>query len=265
MPTPYTPEMDELRQEVRRGVVGELVYWPKSAGAGNVQPEASPAYTLHRPDGTQLASGTGAVAQVDAAYRIAVAVPGIDRLDEDYQARITWRVEGESIDRLEVVAFDVVLWPFGPSSVSLNDLLEERPEVGRTLERFGRLFTPTRTPQQMAAVYAHRARVELDAKIRAQVERDHQTNPKARRPHLILNRERLNRVERKIAMALIYAAECSNPEGDTESAGLLRYYRGETDAAWASLGPMKYDASQDLVVDTVEHNATRMIRMRRVQ
>lgn len=267
MVTAYVRELDELRQEVRQNVAGTISFWPKVAGTGNVTATAA-SWEIYSPSGgSALATGSGTISAVGtpSISRIDIAVPAQATLDEDYQARITWRASGESADRFTVVMFDVVLVPWGPPTVSLNDLLEERAEIGAVLERLGRRFSPVLTEQEMAAIYAVRARVALDVKIRSRIEEDAaRGSEQARRPHLILNQERLNRVERLLALAAIYQADMSNPDDEEDdSAAMFRHFTLEGDSAWASVGPLKYDRIEDLVADSVESGAGRIVRTRR--
>ncbi|MEQ8278330.1 MAG: hypothetical protein RMA76_38160 [Deltaproteobacteria bacterium] len=267
MPTPYVPELDELRWEVARNTAGVVSFFPKVPGTGNVTATTA-TYELFDPLGNSIGTGSATIAAVGtpSVSRIDVPVPALATLDEDYQARIVWRETGGSSDRTAIVLFDVVMYPLERSVLSLNDLLVLRPEIGQVLERLGLRFSPALSDEAMASEYGYQARLELDAMIRAQIEQDAARDPKNRRPNAVLNRERFMRVERNLALKIIYFADCSNPESEEdESAGLGRYYRTQADQAWASIGPLKYDADEDLVVDTVEDNVGRVVFARRVQ
>jgi hypothetical protein len=162
--------------------------------------------------------------------------------------------------------------------VTLNDLLEERPDCGEVLDRLGVLlgYTSGDTAKiGMAAVVAHRGLVELDGKLRNAVARSQNSDvpsytstltsgvPIYTRPHLILNRERLNAVERKLALKALFAADMSEPEGDDESAALYRHYAQEAETAWRGIGPLKYDAVEDLVPETEVAGLSRVVTLRR--
>lgn len=270
----YAFERDDLRQELRLSAAGTIYFWPKVPGTGNVAVTGSPTYTVHNPDGTQIESGTATATDVGGVDRIDCAVASIATLDEDYQVRISWAYSGANY--FDIVSFDVVRWPYPDYTITLNDLQEERPDVGDTLTRLGARMN-SQTSEQLASIFGYRARVELDAMVREQIEQDKTAFGKdfesagvARetysRPTLIINRERLNRVERKLALKLIYAADATNPEdGDDESAALYRFYKNEVATTWRGMGPLKYDVGEDMVPDKTIHQATRSITLRRVQ
>lgn len=274
----YQFEDDELRQELRQGVAKTVRIWPKYQGVGNVSAHAT-ANTFEVFDGAgESLQGPTAIAPVAVTVeygtisRFDVPVAAIGTLGEDLRIDLRWTYSG--VVQLTSVFFDVVLYPLGSPSVTLNDVLEERPDAGDILERMGDVLGLTNAKESMAAKFALRALVELDAKIRAHVADEFTLNASASlpvtpspftRPNLILNRERLNRVERKLTMKLLYAAEMKGPDDDSESSALYRYYKDESESAWASVGPLKYDRSEDQVVDRVVPEIGRVVHLRRVQ
>lgn len=262
----YAKELDQLRQELRQGVAGTLVFWPKIAGTGNVAASATASHNTFvvkdSSGNTVQASANATRTTVGSISRLDLSVSALSTLDEDYRAEITWRESGGSVDYFDVVFFDVVLWPWGPPSVSLNDLQEERADAEEICTRHGLKLAITAA--EMAAIYGVRARVELDRMVRDQVVTDSGLYPQSGhvsvpgvpargRPHLILNRERLNLVERKLAVRCMFEADMTDPEpgsGD-ESGALYAHYKAAAESAWRSVGPLKYDAGQSLSV-TVE-------------
>lgn len=280
----FSRENDELRRELRLSVAGTLRWWPKLDGAnvllsttgGEVSviikdPGGSTIQTIS--DATSGVTDIGSPAEY--SY-LDISASAISVLDEDYSAHITWRQRGASVDYLDVIWFDVVRWPWGQPSVSLNDMLEERPDAADILLRHGlRLgYSSATAAATMAGVYAVRARVELDAKIRDTIEADRvrasETSTgqgggdRYTRPNLVLNRERLSRVERKLAMRLLFAADMGDPEGGDESAGLFRFYDAEAERAWRSVGPLKYDGpSEDIVATETITDIARSRTLRR--
>ena len=279
---PYFVENDDLRREVQVNTSRTLYFFPKYGGE-NILTSGTPTYSIRDPSGTELYTGTCTVTVVGEVHRLDVTVPAIATLDEDYSIHYTYTalVLGTPQVR-DTVFFDVVAYPLD-SSVSLNDLLEERPDVAEVLDRMGvRLgFTAGNglgeSQRAMAGIFSRRALVELDALIRSQILKDRDEEFKdynsfqsarkyrSTRPNLILNRERLNRPLRKLAMMLVYAADMAEPESEDESAGLYRYYQAESDAAWRSIGPLKYDFSEDLVPDMDLGDIGRSVQLRRVQ
>lgn len=276
--SPFATENDALRREVRKGVQTTLSMHPKLAGE-NVQ-VASATWTLVTPTGNITHGPVSAsIVAVGDYSRLDFVIPAQSTLDEDYRLDVEWTTTSGA-SRFSTLQFDVVLHPFGDPSVSLNSLLEERPDVQDRLQRMGlRLgFSPSNAAQRMAGVFAIRARVELDAMIRDSVAQDAgRLSPQPRttqlaplnrysRPYLILNRERLDRVERKLAMRLLFAADMQGgPDSQEEASALYAHYDREVENAWRQVGPLKYDSAHDLQTDTTLADVGRSIRLQRVQ
>ncbi len=272
----YARELDSLRQEARQSVATTIVFWPKNNGL-NTAVETDGTFEVFDPAGSSIQGPTtidGTL--VDDVDRYDIPVSAIADLDEDYRVDVLWEVAGESFVHRNSVYFDVVLMPYGDPSVSLNDLLEERVDIGEVLDRHGQLLGQTAgdvAQEFAAAVYSVRARVELDAMIRSQINADagtmadpsHPTTYATgrTRPHLILNRERLNRVERKLALRAIYASDMGSEDG--EESWLWRHYDAEVQRAWAGVGPLRYDSNEDAVPDTTLDDIGRVVIQRREQ
>lgn len=223
----YEFQPDEIRQEVRRSVAGTVLFFPKITGTGAVT-ASSATFSVLDSSGVEIQASTSASI---SGTTVTCAIPAISNLGEDYQVSISWVYSGVTYSAL--VQFDVVMYPYGALQIDLSALQEERPDIGEVLDRLGDHIG--KTQEQMASIFAYRARVELDRLVRDAI-----PTGDFGRPHLILNQERLARVERKLALKLIYASEMRNPEGEDESAGMYRFYAGEADTAWRSAGPLKF-------------------------
>lgn len=274
----YARELDSLRQELRLSTAGTIIHWARVDGI-NVQVSATAGhctFEVFDPTGRSLQGPTNIdgtlVVDVD---RFDIAVSAISALDEDYYVDILWRQASSSVTRRDVVYFDVVRYPWGQPLIGLNDLLEERPDIGEILDRHGQMLgysAGDAAKTTAAGIYAAKAHVELDALIRAQVASESSTIGSIgagyplivrTRPNLILNRERLRRVESKIAMREIYAAD--NRGSEDEGSWLYRHYAEMAAAAWSSIGPLKYGATETLVPDTIVDNLGTVVRQRRAQ
>lgn len=268
----YAREHDDLRRELRKGQGGTFVYWPKVDGE-NVEATAATA-TVYDPSGSAIETPTPVI----SGNQVSIPVSAIDELDEDYRVEVGFTFD--SVDYFDVFFFDVVLFPWGQPSISLNDILEERPDAKYTLERQGRRLglTSGSEAEEMAGIYAVRARVELDSLVRDQVARDAgergngsylgsnlTSAGRYTRPYLILNRERLNRVERKLALKLMYAGEMTAPDSAEEAASLYAFYDDAANNAWRGVGPLKYDDAPDMVPDADLGDIGRVAILRRVQ
>jgi hypothetical protein len=280
----YARELDELRREVRKDVATTLKFWPKIDGANVIAEDTGSVnvFTVYDSNGAVLQASTAAtvtdIGSPDEYSYLTLSIPAISTLQEDCTVQITWYQDTIATAHFDVISFDVVLYPLGGPSVSLNDLLEERPDCGEVLDRLGVLLgytTGDAAKKGMAAVVAYRGLIELDGKIRNAVAKSQNSDvpsytstltsgtPIYTRPYLILNRERLNAVERKCALKALYAADMSEPEGDDESAALYRFYAQEAETAWRGVGPLKYDSVEDLVPDTELTGLNRCVSLRR--
>lgn len=261
----YARELDDLPWEATRAVATTFGFWPKVDGE-NVRAASSPTVQIYDPSGNLISSSTGTVADsgTPSVSRISFTVPAQTDLEEKYSAHVTWRVFGSTEDRQYIRLFDVVLYPFGGPAISLNDLLEVRPDIGYVLDRIGTnlLGFASNGREQAAAVFALQARIELETMVRTSMVAQGENL----RPALILRRERLARVERLLAVALVYESIADNPgggEADNDAPG--PFYRRQAEAAFRSLGPLEYDRTEDLVPDTTLPNLGRVTFTRRVQ
>lgn len=278
----YIQEFDELPWEARQGVATTFRFWPKIDGR-NVLASATSGhcyFTVHDPSGTSIQSQTSITpTTVGAVSRLDIAVSAISTLDESYTIRLTWRESGSSTVQFDTMVFDVVLYPFGQPWTSLNDLLDLRSSAADALDRMGQNLeyaSGDEAREYAAGLCAYNGRLRLDARIRDEIINARlgasETSAKTStgtvkgRPHLILDRRRLIRVERLEAAAHLYRSLAPDPEeGEDPMSALYRHFRDEASAAWQMVGPLRYDASEDLVPDSVVEDVGRVIYHRRVQ
>ena len=254
----YTRELMSLRQEVKPGVTGlnKIRHFPKLDGL-NVEPTTD-TYEIYNPAGTLQTSGTANSTDygdyIELNCQPSTTLTGSWAYGENYRVEWTWNLSAPTRPNFAITLFDVVKYPWHHPEISLNDLVEERPDVKEILERHGTMIgLSSAIPETMAAIYAVRARVELDALVREAIYNIPVSSTPERvgnlksyaRPNLIINRERFNRVERKLAMQLIYLADSGDPQGESESAGLYREYKELAAMAWKSVGPLEFDFNED--------------------
>lgn len=267
----HARENDELRSEIRKDVAGTISLWPKVDGL-NVAVSSS-SYVVKDPSGTVIQSGTGTDTDVDGIDRIDCAVSPISTLDEDYTCHISWVYNGTT--RLDVVQFDVVLWPFGGPEVSLNDMRELRADAEAILTRYGeRLGQSSNKAEYAAGVCAYRARVALERFLRDRIDQDARTaasehstglkNVKLWRPNAILNREVLKSAEAFLAVKHMYLVDMGAQDSGDESASHYEQWSELAAAEMRSIGPVKFDFNEDLRTDTIDETLGRSIRRRRV-
>lgn len=273
----FVREYYGLRPEFRQNTTGNVFYfYPKVGGMNPDATVGSAIYNIYSPAGVAITSGPCTQALDSGNLVFSINMPSFATLGEDYQIRIDW-VDAFSSPHRDVILFDVVLYPWQESSVSLNSLQEVRADIGEVLERLGARLSLTPPAETYAGIIAQRARVELDAMLRDQIARDAQQYATTSvladasngslyiRPRLIMNRERLDRVERLLALQLAYAADMGGPDSEDESAALFRHYKAEAEAAFRSMGPLKYDRSETLQPTAELADIGRTVHMRRVQ
>lgn len=277
----YTPELEGLRREVRRNIATTLIYWPKLDATGNITASATASdntYEVFDYGGTSIqASANIAVAAVaSVGSRFDISIPAIDTLREDYFVRMRFRQTGVATVYQETFYFDVVTEPWGPSTVSLNNLQDLIPTIGDRINR--QALAVGRTQEQHASSIAYHARVQLDEWLRSKIGEDASVAgqsintsgvvPVGRyvRPRLILNKERLHTIEVKLTLAYVFRGDMQRDvESEEQSANLFEYWLKEAETAFRGMGPLKYDWSDDQVVDVVKEDIGRVQHMRRVQ
>lgn len=277
----YHPELDRLRREVRRNTATTLTFWPKLDATGNITASATASdntFEVFDPGGVSIqASGNITVATVtDVGSRFDISIPSIDALREDYYVRMRYRQTGVATVYQETIYFDVVTEPWGPSQVSLNNLQDLVPTIGERINR--QALAVSRTREQHASQLAFQARIQLDEWLRTKVGEDASTAgesiytsgvvPLGRyiRPRLILNKERLHTIETKLTIAFVFRGDMQRDiDSEEQGANLFEYWLKDAETSFRGMGPLKYDWSDDLVVDEVKEDVGRVQHVRRVQ
>lgn len=242
----YEAELDDRRQEVRRGnATASVVFWPKVLGVGNVTISA-PTYSLIDPEGDTLSSSTATITTFATCVRVNCAVDASSlALDENYAAIITWSYGGET--RETSVRFDVVLEPWDGSDVSINNLVDEVADIGDLIEAQANQVTGdsgTRSREQQASMLAMKACTDVKQWIRSQLEAKGRFFPR-----LILNREALRGVV--VAQTIARAYRAQGGGRDSPARALAEDWTAEAKQRLAGLGELDYDEDEDRVADTV--------------
>jgi hypothetical protein len=256
----FARELDSLRPELRAGAAGTVSHWPKVDGQNVLATAAT--FKVFDEGGTELQSGAASLTAVGAVHRIDCAVSALSDLADGYRVEVTWTYA--STTYFAAILFDVVLHPWVHSeTISLNDLLEARPDVDQALDRLGVLlgYTAGEDAQNAAAaIMAERARVRLDAWLRSAA-----TESGDLRPALIIDRVALSRVERPLALAALFESNAQDPEdGDAEPDALYRHYTRRAEAEFKALR-LAYDSSEDGTPDAVVRSLGSVVRTERVQ
>lgn len=275
----YVKELDDLRQELRLSTAGTINFYPKVFGVGNVSIDAGTAtFVVYDSAGTEVQSSTAITESDQTGYDLLpMSVNAISTLGEDYRCQVTW--DYSSTTYRDEVYFDVVQWPYsfgGTGSVSLNDLIEERPDIERVIDRHALKFASA-TTEVAASIYGYRARVTADRLLRDRIRLDASQAPDAEsaqdmatvtkysRPALILNRGQFNSLERALTLQHIFEADSSDPlEGTSESDSLARFYKQRADEILRSM-VLKYDTGEDLVADRTVRDLGRSVSLTRCQ
>lgn len=274
-------DSSDLRREVRKSVASTLSAYPRIDGTGIVTP-SSAAFVVYDSAGASLQASTSATltAIEDVGSRLDMAIPAIAAYQED--ARVEYSFVYSGATYTDVVYFDVVRDPMGPSRIDLDGLKQLEPGIGERIKAQAKLLD--QGPEQRASSLAHLARVTLCEWIRAQVSADalaRASTPSTTtsgsvpidaaylRPRLLLDRARLHGVEIKIAMAYVYRADKRAGDEEDEGADAVaaqeKAWMEAARSSFATIGALKYDASDDGVPDTVIEDLGRTVKQRRVQ
>lgn len=246
----YAAELDDIRQEVRRGYASNSIrYWPKRPDVGNVAVTGTPTYSLFKPTDSDSAivSGSVTVTDVGGVDRLDITVDATDtdtyQLAEHFAAVITWTYGG--VAYVSTVRFDCVLEPVSDAfGVSLNDLVEEVSDMaGRVLAQAD-VIDDGRTAEAHATIVALKAWQDVRRWVKSHLEARGSIIPR-----LIVDREALRWVVVAQAVARVYRAEGGGL--DSESRALAADWSDEAQARFAGLGPLKYDDTEDRTPDDV--------------
>ena len=237
----YAAELDDRRQEVRRGNANDVVrLWPKAPGIGNVL-VTSPTAVLYRPNGSSLGAATVTATTVSSVTRLDVAVDASAlELDEGYAAVVTYTYDNTT--QIRTVRFDVVREPWDGSDVSLNDLVDEVADIGTLIEAQALAKSATRTVEQEASLLAMKATQDVKGWLRSELAAKGRIYPR-----LILQREELRNVVSAQAVARAYRAQGGSTDSATRQ--LATDWQTEAQSRLRALGELDYDADDDGVAD----------------
>lgn len=236
----YQQELDDVRQEVRRGASGIVRYWPKVDGE-NVAVTGTPTYVWYDPDGDTLGSGNTTPTTVGAFTRCAITIDASGETDvrEGHRVAISFVYSGSTY--VESLSFDVVVEPMGSVNVSMNDLTSEQADAEAILLRQALQQESGRTAVQQAAVLATRAWGDVRAWLKKKVEQQGSSWPL-----YILNREELRMVIVARALYRMHVAQgLSNPEARDHA----EWWRAEADRRFAGLPALQFSTDTDALAD----------------
>jgi len=272
----FLAELDDARPEVRKDVAGTIAFYPKLDASGNVLASATSGH-VHRTVYDNAGNVHAAQANVtpttivdaDGNYsRIDLAIPAFDLLREDCYAVLVWRESGGSADRVETIYFDVVLQPWGRSTISLNDLQTHVSDIGDRITRQAARLSITKF--ELASLYGARAHNELYHRLRAQVSEDAGAalgdSDRITRPRLILDKRALHRVEGLIATSMVFESDMTSADPSlSDAAALYQHWAQRAHDAFRGLGPLRYDSSEDRAADITKPSFGRVVRLTRAQ
>ena len=271
-------ERDDLRHEARQGLASTLVFWPKVDGIGNVLVSATAGQnraTFYDSRGNLISGPTNiSGTTVSGVSRFDISVPAIADLQEGAYVVVTYTPDGtqhpgEAIERVHTIPFDVVLQPWGQSTVSLNDLQDRFPTIVGWLTRMAQVLDASSPPTAavLASRFAHKAHAELYVWIRNKMRIEQSARGIAGylRPRLIVDRLRLHPLEVELALSLIFEANVSTAAEGRDAAELADRFRKAATTRFAVIGDLEYDATEDRLPDTKLETLSRTVPARRVQ
>lgn len=236
----YQQELDDTRQEVRRGASGVVYYWPKVDGA-NVAVTGTPTYVWYDPDEESKASGNVTTTSVGGFTRCAVTVDasGEDDVRENHRLAISFVYNSQTY--VDSVGFDVVVEPMGTVGVSLNDLASEQADAAAILARQAAQQESGRTAAQQAAVLASRAWGDVRAWLKRKVEQQGSSWPL-----YIRNREELRSV---IVARALYRMHVAQGVLNVDARDQAEWWRAEAERRFAGLPALQFSSDEDAEVD----------------
>lgn len=240
----FAAELDEVRQEVRRGFnANRLRFWPKAPGVGNVAVTGTPTYAVYTPAGAAITSGNATATSVDGVTRIDVTIDASNTtlyaLAEGYRVDLSWTYD--SLPRLTTFRFDCVREPYVPG-VGLNELVGEVAGLAERLTTQAEAQATGRTAIQLASYYGVLAWGDVRAWLREQA-KDLGTIY----PHLIVDRELVERAV--IAQAVSRAFKAEGGGAESEERLLAEDWAATAKQRFGEMGPLKYDSDDDAVAD----------------
>tara|TARA_B100000945_G_scaffold233817_1_gene190124 strand:- start:1016 stop:1846 length:831 start_codon:yes stop_codon:yes gene_type:complete len=273
----YFNELDDARPEVRKAVSGQtIITYARIDGVGLAEASSSPGdcqATVYDSNGSIVSAATNVSPTADPNglnSKFVITIPSFSEFQEDAFVVLEWLAVGETIKRVSTIYFDVVLQPWGPSSVSVNDLLQVRPDIGLVIDQQATRIGGGLDREKLASIYGSRAHTELYHWVRSQISADASSRvddfASITRPNLIIDKSAIHRIETLLALALVYEGDMTSPDSaESDAAGLHMHYKERARSAFMGLGPMRYDSNSDRVVDVVKPSFGRAIRLRRVQ
>lgn len=234
----FQQELDDVRQEVRRGASGAVRLWPKVDGV-NVAVTGTPTWVAYDYDGAQIGSGNATVDAFGAVSRLSATIDA-SALDVGENHRVAFTYTATS-SYTESVHFDVVVEPIGTIGVSLNDIMSEQSNAQEILTRQAAAQEAGRTAQQQAAILAVRAWAEVRAWLRKKVQQQGSSWPL-----YIVNREELRQVVAAMAVHKMIVAQGITSPDLREQAD---YWRIEAERRFAGLPELQFSTDDDAVAD----------------
>lgn len=273
-------ERDEKHQEVRKDVAGTLRFYPKLDGSGNIELDINTidnhSVEIFDPAGRLITAAAGVTVYSDGVpgiARIEFSVPAIARLGENYFALLRYKPLTLTTQQVATLYFDVVLQPWGDSSVSLNDLMSRVANIRPRLEQQRLRLDPAiagnnGTVETLASQHAYLAHQELFTMLRGRIAQDTVSSGGIKtRPSLICDRKVLHPLEVALTLKAVFQFDLSG--GDTtltsEAKALFKHWSEQADKLFAALPPLAYDVREDRAADAELVSVGRAVRARRVQ
>ncbi len=263
-------EADGVRPEIQYGASGSIRVVPKYQGTPvDVGDLSDATYSILTSDGVSLGTGVVSVSSATLGSRTVgyydVPIPSVSKVYSDVVLEVVWPHASATVAP-DLVLFDIVRAPLG-DLVSMSDLMSIRSDLEDSLIRIGnRLGFPVSTDaeRQTAAEaatrsFAESARIELQARLYQRAERDGQP-----RPHQLLDRRQVARIEARFALMALYEAVAKDPtEGEDSASGFYRHYRDEASRMLEQLRIAYTDLDTDLEVADETSSYGRTFNIRR--
>lgn len=239
---PFLSELDDRRQEVRRGASGTVTLWPKVDGA-NVAVTA-PTAISYGPSGNQLAAPSVTNTSLSSVSRLTVSIDATSlELGENHRVDFTYTYSAASY--VESIAFDVVVEPWGTIGGSLNDLVDEQADIGPMVLRQAQNQLSSRTVEEQAQVLLVHAARSIRSRVKSKVEADRGVGSW---PIFIINKDEVRPV---IIAEAVRRAIASQGLLSDALVQLEAYWARQVELRFAGMPALQYSADEDRVADSV--------------
>ena len=251
----FMPEIT-THAEVAKSSGGRVVFYPTAVGTGSANVSSATAEIYK--SNTSISAPTVTINQLALGRGDQLLIPVDAGLEygEDYRVdlSITFSPSGDAA--FASVPFDVCFMPFGASAVTYDTVWQRMNMLSGSLADDA--AQKDVTVHELVSNYAAAARSEVDAMFRNRATAD--GNIRAR---MVFDKARLNDIELKLAIAIIFEAH-ANGRDDDPLLRLADIWRKKANDAMQAMS-VRYDIADDGSPDTAPISTFKNVSLIRVR